>query len=139
YGFPKTRFVADFIGTCNLLIGPVTDRGSSSLTIAVPDLGPVKVATDASAARSDAAIALRPEKVRLSAPGGHASADNHYSGTVASLLYHGDVAVYGSRGDQGHEIEALLANSASGLAGFFEVGDRVEMSWPADAGHFVEE
>ncbi len=24
YGFPKTRFVADFIGTCNLLVGPVT-------------------------------------------------------------------------------------------------------------------
>jgi hypothetical protein len=35
-------------------------------------------------------------------------------------------------------MEALLANSGSGLAKFFEVGDAVDMSWPADAGHFIE-
>jgi spermidine/putrescine transport system ATP-binding protein len=137
YGFPKTRFVADFIGTCNLLVGSVGDGAGGTVTLTVPELGPVKVASAAAPARSDAAIALRPEKVRLSAPGGHASADNRFTGTVKSLLYHGDVTVYRIRGDQGHEIEALLANSGSGLAKFFEVGDRVEMSWPADAGHFI--
>jgi spermidine/putrescine transport system ATP-binding protein len=139
YGFPKTRFVADFIGTCNLLVGPVTERASGIVTLGVPDLGPVKVTTDAAPARAEGAVALRPEKVRLSAPGGHAPADNHFAGTVQSLLYHGDVTVYRVRGDHGHEIEALLANSGSGLAKFFEVGDRVEMSWPADAGHFIAE
>ena len=37
----------------------------------------------------------------------------------------------------GHSIEALLANSGAGLAKFFEVGDAVEISWSADAGHYV--
>ena len=139
YGFPKTRFVADFIGTCNLLLGPVAPGANGMVTINVADLGPVKVATTATSSRADGAIALRPEKVRLAPPGATTAADNRFAGTVASLLYQGDVTVYRVRGDQGHEIEALLANSASGLARFFEAGDRVEMSWPADAGHFIAE
>jgi spermidine/putrescine transport system ATP-binding protein len=36
-------------------------------------------------------------------------------------------------------VEALLANSQSGNARFFEVGDAVELSWAVDAGHFIEE
>ena len=36
-------------------------------------------------------------------------------------------------------IEALLANSQAGRAKFFEVGDAVDVGWPADAGHFIAE
>jgi spermidine/putrescine transport system ATP-binding protein len=39
----------------------------------------------------------------------------------------------------GMRVEALLANSQSGRAKFFEAGDTVEMSWSVDAGHFIEE
>ena len=39
----------------------------------------------------------------------------------------------------GMRVEALLANSQSGSAKFFEVGDAVEVSWAVDAGHFIEE
>jgi spermidine/putrescine transport system ATP-binding protein len=139
YGYPKTRFVADFIGTCNLLVGPVVESGSGVVTVMVPDLGAVKVATPVSPARStDAAVALRPEKVRLSAPGSALPADNRFAGTVTGFLYQGDVTVYMVRAAQGHAMEALLANSGAGLAKFFEVGDAVEMSWPADAAHYVE-
>ncbi|HEV2219551.1 MAG TPA: TOBE domain-containing protein, partial [Casimicrobiaceae bacterium] len=65
--------------------------------------------------------------------------DNHYRGTVAALRYMGDVTVYIVETPGGARIEALLANSQSGRAKFFEVGDAVEMSWPVDAGHFLEE
>jgi len=138
YGLPRTRFVADFIGTCNLLIGPIAERANGAVSIAVRNLGTVKVATS-SPSRAEGAVALRPEKVRLAAAGSSVTADNCFAGTVASLLYQGDVTVYRVRADEGLEIEALLANSASGLARFFEVGDRVQMSWAADAGHYVEE
>ena len=84
------------------------------------------------------AVALRPEKVRIAAPGAASANENRFSGTVTGLLYHGDVTVYRVRTERGHEMEALLANSASGLARFFEVGDAVELAWPADAGHFVQ-
>jgi spermidine/putrescine transport system ATP-binding protein len=138
YGYPRTRFVASFIGTCNLLAGPIAGRDGDVLTIAVPDLGPVKVAALGGRSAGEGAVAVRPEKVRLSAPGGTAPHDNRFAGTVTGFLYQGDVTVYRVRADQGREIEALLANSGSGLAKFFETGDRVEMSWPADAGHHIE-
>ncbi len=83
-------------------------------------------------------MALRPEKVRLAAPGATRPAENRFAGVVTGLLYHGDVTVYRVRTERGREMEALLANSASGLARFFEAGDPVEIAWPADAGHFLE-
>src|SRR5216117_437180 len=46
YGFPRTRFVADFIGPCNLFSGPVAASGNGLVTVDVPALGPVRVATD---------------------------------------------------------------------------------------------
>lgn len=138
YGFPKTRFVADFIGTCNLLVGPVTSAADGRATITVPDLGPVQVATpNPPAPGSEGAVALRPEKVRITVPDGARSADNHFAGVVTGFLYQGDVTVYMVRSTAGHSIEALLANSGAGLAKFFEVGDAVEISWSADAGHYV--
>jgi spermidine/putrescine transport system ATP-binding protein len=138
YGFPQTRFVADFIGTCNLLVGPVTAVSDGAATIAVPNLGPVKVTSAAAGAvGSEGAVALRPEKVRITAPDGARNADNHFAGVVTGFLYQGDVTVYMVRSSAGHSIEALLANSAAGLAKFFEVGDAVAISWSADAGHYV--
>jgi spermidine/putrescine transport system ATP-binding protein len=142
YGLPKTRFVADFIGTCNLLTGTVANAGANAVTLDVKNLGAVRVALDGpGAARvargSEGAVALRPEKVRLHAPGSAAPADNRFAGVVTGFLYQGDVTVYMVRSAGGLTLEALLANSGSGLAKFFEVGDAVEMSWPADAGHYL--
>jgi spermidine/putrescine transport system ATP-binding protein len=139
YSLPRTRFVADFIGTCNLLTGPVVRADGATIVIEVADLGTVVVAGDARpAAQSEGALALRPEKVRLAAPGTALPGENRFTGVVTGMLYHGDVTVYRVRTTRGHEIEALLANSASGLARFFETGDAVELAWPVDAGHFVE-
>jgi spermidine/putrescine transport system ATP-binding protein len=138
YGFPRTRFVADFIGHCNLLTGPVMSNGADVVTVDVDKLGPVRVAAHSSIGNGRrASIALRPEKIRMAASTG--ADDNHFRGTVRDLLYMGDVTVYRVETDAGARIEALLANSQSGRAKFFEVGDEVEMSWPVAAGHFIEE
>ncbi len=140
YGFPRTRFVADFIGQCNLFSGPVRAHANDVVTVEVAGLGPVRVAT--TTAPSDGAggtVALRPEKIRIAAGAPQDTPDNHYTGTVADLLYMGDVTVYRVETPGGTRIEALLANSQSGRAKFFEVGDAVEMSWPIDAGHFIAE
>ncbi|HEV2008427.1 MAG TPA: ABC transporter ATP-binding protein, partial [Burkholderiales bacterium] len=39
YGFPRTRFVADFIGHCNLLSGPVSGNADGIVTVEVAGLG----------------------------------------------------------------------------------------------------
>jgi spermidine/putrescine transport system ATP-binding protein len=150
YSFPTSRFVADFIGTCNLLEGPVSARGGdAAVTIDVKDLGPVRVVTGVGVtAGNNGAIALRPEKIRIAAstpnadadgkPGGTDTVtDNHFRGTVTDYLYLGDVTVYIVSTPQGCKLETLLANSGAGRTKFFEVGDAVEVSWSADAGHFI--
>jgi len=140
YSFPTTRFVADFIGHCNLLTGPLRDNADGVVSVDVAGLGPVRVAAKtALPAGRQATIALRPEKIRIQAAAPDDTPDNHCRGTVSDLLYMGDVTVYKVDTPGGQKIEALLANSASGRTKFFEVGDSVEMSWPVAAGHFIEE
>jgi spermidine/putrescine transport system ATP-binding protein len=84
-------------------------------------------------------VAIRPEKIRIAASAPEGTPDNHFRGTVEDLLYMGDVTVYRVSTPGGAKVEALLANSQSGRAKFFEVGDAVEMSWPVGAGHFIPE
>jgi spermidine/putrescine transport system ATP-binding protein len=140
YGFPRTRFVADFIGHCNLFSGPVTAAAAGLVAIEVEGLGPVRIATDSAVAPNrTGSVALRPEKIRIQATAPEGTPDNHYRGTVADLLYMGDVTVYKVATPGGARVEALLANSQSGRAKFFEVGDAVDVSWPVDAGHFIAE
>jgi len=140
YGFPRTRFVADFIGHCNLLSGSVSSNAGGIVTVDVAGLGPVRVAANSTlAAGRPGTIALRPEKIRIEAAAPAQTPDNHCHGTVSDLLYMGDVTVYIVDTPGGPKIEALLANSASGRAKFFEVGDPVEVSWPVAAGHFIAE
>jgi spermidine/putrescine transport system ATP-binding protein len=154
YSFPTSRFVADFIGKCNLLEGPVTASGNGVVSIDAEGLGPVRVVTGvAVAAGKSGAIALRPEKIRVAAstanaeldrgpeeePDGRSDTepDNHFRGTVTDHLYLGDVTVYIVSTRQGCKLETLLANSGAGRTKFFEVGDAVEVSWSVDAGHFI--
>ncbi|MEO7761248.1 MAG: ABC transporter ATP-binding protein [Casimicrobiaceae bacterium] len=140
YGFPQSRFVANFIGHCNLLSGTVRANEGGVVELDVGAIGTVLVATPTPAAPgSAAALALRPEKIRISKPDTVSGMDNRFGGTVGEMLYMGDVTVYMVDTDQGGKIEALLANSAPGDTRFFEVGDRVEVGWTTDAGHFIDE
>jgi spermidine/putrescine transport system ATP-binding protein len=140
YGFPRTAVVADFIGHCNLFGGPVANRANDVVTVDVADLGPVRVGVAAGIANAaKGTVAIRPEKIRIAASAPEGTPDNHFRGTVEDLLYMGDVTVYRVSTPGGAKVEALLANSQSGRAKFFEVGDAVEMSWPVGAGHFIPE
>jgi spermidine/putrescine transport system ATP-binding protein len=113
-------------------------NGSALLDFDVPGLGTIKVRNGATvAAGSGGSLALRPEKIRISANVTQTPDENHCAGHVAGLLYMGDVTVYMVETPGGARIEALLANSAAGRAKFFEIGDAVEVAWRFDAGHFI--
>ena len=134
YGFPKNRFVADFIGKINMLEGVLTEDESGA-RLRVPGLGEVAVrSTEALRSGTPAALALRPEQVRIAAPGAAAGAGNSFAGTVRDCLYIGEVTTYIVDLPNGQRIQALLPNSSPGRAKFFEVGDAVTVAWPAEAG-----
>src|SRR5262245_44265627 len=67
YGYPKNRFVADFIGTCNILDAEVVRAEAGRLRLRITGLGDVD-AVDGTAVSPGAkgALALRPEQVQIS-------------------------------------------------------------------------
>jgi spermidine/putrescine transport system ATP-binding protein len=138
YGFPRTPFVADFIGHCNLLTGTVTATAGGVVTLDVPGVGILRAAADSQVARGQqAAVAVRPERIAIGRTADEQH-ENRFPGTVHDLLYMGDVTVYRVSTPGGATLEALRANSETGRTKFFEPGDAVELSWSAKAGHFIE-
>jgi spermidine/putrescine transport system ATP-binding protein len=140
YGYPRNRFVANFIGTINLLDAEVSACDAARLRLKVGRLGEVLAPARADVpAGSRGSFAIRPEQVRIAPPGGAAPFDNRFAGRVRDLLYIGDVTTYVVDLDAGARFEALLPNSAPGRARFFEPGDAVTLGWNADAGAFLDE
>ena len=133
YSFPANRFVADFIGNCNLIEAGVRDCSGSLLHLEAAGLGEI-VATAAQAQQPGdrGVFALRPEQVCIDAGD---AAENRFPGRVSDFLYGGDVTTYRITLDNGFQIEALRPNDGSGRR--FEIGDSVTVSWPRDAGHYV--
>lgn len=142
YGLPRTRFVADFIGHCNLFDGAVvatTPQESGALVdLDVAGLGRIRAFTKGQVTPgTTGSVAVRPEKIRISAAVTQGEDENHCAGHIRDFLYMGDVTVYIVEARGGQRVEALLANSEAGRTKFFEAGDAVEAAWRFDAGHFI--
>lgn len=138
YEFPDSRFVADFIGTCNLLEAEVIGRDGDSIRAQVRGVGDVRAGThDGANAGARGAIALRPEKVRIDMKLTASADENLFAGTVHDVLYLGDVSVYRVETAQGGIVEALLPNAAARGAKIFDIGDAVQIAWHWEAGHFL--
>jgi putrescine transport system ATP-binding protein len=91
YEFPNSRYVADFIGSVNLLEGTLIVDEPDHCRIHCPTLG-AEVYVDhgvSSAPDAVVSVALRPEKIRLSRERPD-QIDNVVSGTVAGIAYLGD-------------------------------------------------
>jgi len=140
YGFPSNRFVADFIGNCNLLEATVKAISGETLTLESAGLGTfIAPARSGVSAGAHGVLALRPEMVRIYAAAASVDPElgNRFRGTVRELVYVGDVTTYIVALDNGQKIESLLPNVSSGRARFFEIDDPVQVAWRHDAGHFV--
>jgi spermidine/putrescine transport system ATP-binding protein len=134
YDAPASRFVATFIGSCNVLEGAV---GAAAGTVDVAGVGAVPATVPDGLVRgAKVAVAVRPERIALdadeSAPG--------VLGTVAGRVFLGDEWTY--HVDIGAP-EPLIVRVPSGapseaLAGVPE-GGVVRASWRADAGRALVE
>lgn len=96
YEFPKSTFVAQFVGTTNIMRGTVARRDSKAV-LEVKDLGdleiPVGRDTPWAVPGKDVFLSIRPEKIEISkVPLSDFS--NMVSGTVISIVYHGRSTQY---------------------------------------------
>lgn len=140
YGFPRNRFVADFIGKISMMNAQVLEAAPSHLKLMVAGLGEVTAPSKEGVRVCDTGVmAIRPEQVRISHHAEEVELKNHFLGKVQGFLYVGDVTTYIVELPNGASIEALLPNSAPGRAKFFEAGDLVAVSWRHDAGIFLND
>ncbi|HUN46879.1 MAG TPA: ABC transporter ATP-binding protein [Stellaceae bacterium] len=86
YNRPRTRFVASFVGTLNILRGRVVDAAAGRLAIDDQEILAGGAIADARSGDTRA-VALRPEAVSLSASPQH----NRLSGTVEEVSFLGAV------------------------------------------------
>jgi putrescine transport system ATP-binding protein len=121
YERPRSCFVADFIGGANILDAEPGGPGRVSL----PQLGISCVAGESLAAKGW--VALRPERIRLGPT--PPETGEWPIGTVEAVAFHGDSQLYRIRIDGGAEIR-VASSTGNGAP---EAGDRVYLSWPADA------
>ena len=140
YEFPANRFVADFIGTCNLLDARVMVLDGERVTLSVAGLGTVGAWSSRPCQQGDRGVlALRPEKIQLDrAPSSRAEA-SHFAGTIRGQMYLGDVTVYKVEIGNAVLVEALVPNSTARGAKSFAPGDQVYLSWGYDAGRFIHD
>ncbi len=126
YERPSTAFVADFIGTTNLLRGRVVAHDGGVATVECSNLT-LRVAV-ARTECEEVVVALRPETVALDGPPGQ---DNTVSARILQLVYMGNTRVYSLATDGGVAFKATeLAGTGAAVRA---VGDRVTASWPAEA------
>jgi spermidine/putrescine transport system ATP-binding protein len=125
YERPGTRFVANFLGESNLLVGTVVDPS----TVRLPDGSTARVTTDLPVGGT-ATLALRPEHLDLR----HAEAtrDTHLDavhGVVVKAFYMGSAIYYdvAMDGTDGLLIE-VRQNNAPGIE-HYGVGERVRVRW----------
>ena len=95
YERPRTRFVADFVGTNNLLSGRLRERRGERLLVET-ELGPLEAIPHAAAAITDRCVlAIRPENVAIQGGDGASSnGGNTVGGRVAFTAYLGNTLRY---------------------------------------------
>jgi len=110
YEFPETRFVADFIGSANIVPGRVTENGADHVRVAT-DLGEVYIDHGQPVAEgSQIWVGLRPEKIYLSTTPPETPGPNQAEGEVDDIGYLGEMSIYKVRLASGEIIDVTAPN-----------------------------
>ena len=136
YEHPRTRFVAGFIGTSNLLTGIVTGLDANNhAVLELPDNQRIVVAAPQVTAGDTLEITVRPEKITLSAtePAPEACA---LRGTVTEVVYLGTSTNYNVTTSAGAEVVVFSQNSTDTNLGARR-GDAVWLQWAPDHSYAI--
>ncbi len=134
YESPANRFVADFIGSVNLIEGRVAETGSGTVLIRseAPACAIRAVCTLPCAVDDTVWVALRPERIQLQqAPHDGAAAENAISGRVRDIAYMGDVSI--CLVEAGAALMRVTVPNSSGVLAHIARHDEVRLGWNASA------
>ena len=133
YEHPKSRFVADFIGKVNLIDAKVLSQGGNAVTCEAKGLGRLELPSDKQLG-SSVAIAVRPEKLKISKSEPSSPGSIRLTGKVRDVAYYGDTSHVVIEGTDGLDLAVNVQNeSRAGGAGVTR-GEKVWVHWaPQDS------
>jgi putrescine transport system ATP-binding protein len=134
YEQPQSRWVAAFIGDINLIEGGVVAIDAAGAVIEDGGGRRYRVAEAAGATvGTRVAVALRPEKLRISAAAAALDGENAVRGRVWDIGYLGDVSIYQVRLADGTRMKASVANVTRLVERPIGWDDEVVLSWAPSA------
>ena len=135
YEFPRSRFVADFVGTTNFFEGTVSSCEPGLVRVQCAETGGELLVDGAGtfALGQRVWVALRPEKVRLAKQPVSAVGVNQLRGTVWELGYLGNRSTYRIRTATGKLVTVFAQNERRTSEAAIDWSDEVFVSWAADA------
>jgi putrescine transport system ATP-binding protein len=139
YEYPRSRFVADFFGTANLIEGTVESHQDGVLTVGTVAAGPLRAQEARVLAPGTAVtLAIRPEKMRLSKTPPADDLENSVSGEVWELGYLGNRSIYRIKTSDGQLLTVFSQNEKRTLDWAIDWGDRVHVHWSPEATAVLE-
>lgn len=139
YSHPKTYFVSDFIGKCNLLKAQVLSTSATQIKLAVADGFELSIPALELAVKvgDEGWFAIRPEKIK-------ANWDERLDPEIVSIkakvkgyYYYGNGTLYEFILAGGTLIQCMLSNNRPQQASFFQEHDEVFVSINPLAGSFL--
>jgi putrescine transport system ATP-binding protein len=118
YEAPTSRWIAEFVGDVNLFEGQIESREAGRLAVSTRVAGTIMAAEPRQPiTKAIVAVAVRPEKVKLSrrgpvSDGGNAHSINRLEGIVTDVSYLGGITTYKVRLDSGAVLRSSMANTA---------------------------
>lgn len=135
YEFPRSRFVADFIGTTNLFEGTVLACVPGLITVRCAEIGCELQVDDQGqfSAGQQVWVALRPEKIRVTKEPMTDARLNQLIGTVWELGYLGNRSTYQIKTASGKLVTVYAQNDRRTSEWTINWSDQVFVSWSANA------
>jgi putrescine transport system ATP-binding protein len=136
YEQPNSRYVADFIGSINLMEGRVTGDSGATLRIESDAMGTtIAVNREVATQAGDTVwFAIRPEKVAVSTERPDDATVNAVEGEVHDIGYLGDISIYHVRLPSGATVKATRTNLTRMVARPITWDDKVWLTWTPDSG-----
>ena len=128
YEYPSDRFVADFIGSANILDGKVVSNLEGMIEVSTY-LGKFSFKSNSNISEgSDLFVGLRPEKISISKA---ASKTKDTTGYIDDIGYFGDYSLYKVRLDEGQIIDVTSQNQKrpKNAKDMLTYEDAVNLSW----------
>jgi putrescine transport system ATP-binding protein len=140
YEFPRSRFVADFVGTTNLFEGTVSSCQAGVIGVQCAETASELLVDERGSfsVGQRVWVALRPEKVRLTKEAANGARLNQLRGTVWELGYLGNRSTYRIRTASGKLITVFTQNERRTSQAAIDWSDEVFVSWSADAAVLLE-